>query len=157
MKIFYPKNTLRAAMEAAEPLMANTALGRAETGLASIRAECLAHLDALLATLDALDRSGDPPNARLGLAYETSRRLIGLGAVTGYPQIDRAARGLCDVADSLMSRGAGAWAPVAAHIDALKLMRHHPLPASAVQHLLTGIEALKTKFVLAAATDAVRP
>lgn len=156
MKIFHPKNTLRAAMEAAEPMLANTALGRAETGLASIKTECLAHMDTLIARLIELDRCHDASNAKLTLAYESARRLIGLGAVTGYPQIDHAARGLCDVADGLISRGSGAWAPIAAHIDALNLMRHHQLPAGAVQHLLTSLETLKRKFAQAEATEAAR-
>lgn len=156
MKIFYPKNTLRVAMEAADPLLANTALGRAETGIASIKAECLSHMDALIARLVELDRSRDASSAKLMLAYEAARRMIGLGAVTGYPQIDHAASGLCDVADGLMSRGSEVWAPIAAHIDALNLMRQHELPAVAVQQLLTSLETLKHKFAQAAATDSAR-
>ena len=150
MKVFYPKNALRAALASSEPLLANKALGRAETGLAGIKSECLAHLDKLLMELDRLPASGDDKRLGIRNAYDLARRMIGLGAVTGYPQIDQAARSMCDVADGVLNRAVIDWAPIRAHIDARKLMRHYDLPPVATGHMLASLDTLRVKFALSA-------
>ncbi len=151
MKIYHPKNTLRQALIDAEPMLAQTALGRAETGLRSIRAECLAHLDELMKDLDPAPHGGGDPAARVAHAYERARRMIGLGAVTDYPQLDIAARSLCDVADGILARAQPDWAPIRAHIDAMQLMRLHPLPPEATRELLDSLDALRARFGFSAA------
>lgn len=146
MKTYYPKNTLREALIAAEPMLAQTGLGRAETALRSIKDECLAHLDELLRDMDPTpDGRGDAVE-RLRHAYERARRMIGLGAVTDYPQLDTAARSLCDVADGILSRSQPDWAPIRAHIDAMLLMRQHALPPEATRELLASLETLRARF-----------
>lgn len=151
MKIYHPKNTLREALVAAEPMLAQTALGRAETGLRSIRAECLAHLDELMSDLDPAPQSGGDISSRVRHAYERARRIIGLGAVTDYPQLDRAALSLCEVADGTLSHPQPDWAPIRAHIDAMRLMRAHELPAEATRELLASLETLRARFGFASA------
>jgi hypothetical protein len=151
MKIYHPKNTLRDALVAAEPMLAQTALGRAETGLRSIRAECLAHLDELMKDLDPAPQGGGDTASRVRHAYERARRIIGLGAVTDYPQLDLAARSLCDVADGILSRPQPDWAPIRAHIDAMLLMRLHPLPPEATRELLASLDKLRARFGFASA------
>lgn len=150
MKIFYPKNTLAIAMKAAEPMLAQTALGRAETGLAAIRSQCLAQLDELLAELDAPADAGVDVRGRLKRTYDASRRIIGLGHVAGFPQIDMGALSLCDVADGILAREQVDWAPIAAHIDAMRLMRHPDLPNSAITMLLESLDTLRERFSFAA-------
>lgn len=146
MKIYYPKNTLAVAMKEAEPLMAQTALGRAETGLAAIRNQCLAQLDELLALLVGLP--GDVPDMRdrLRQGYHVSRRIIGLGHVAGFPHVDMAALSLCDVVDGLLTRNIADWAPVEAHVDAMRLMRHPDLPEQSITMLLSSLDDLRARF-----------
>jgi hypothetical protein len=146
MKIFYPKNTLSAALKAAEPLMANTAIGRAETGLAAIRGQCLAQLDELLASLVALPAQAPDVRVRLKQAYHVSRRIIGLGHVAGFPQVDMAALNLCDVADGLITRNLCEWPPIEAHIDAMRLLRHADIPEAAIAMLLSSLHELRARF-----------
>lgn len=146
MKIFYPKNTLSAALKAAEPLMAQTALGRAETGLAAIRNQCLVQLDELLALLFAAPAEPQDQQARLRNVYHLSRRIIGLGHVAGFPHIDLAALNLCDVVDGLITRNHYDWAPVGAHIDAMRLLRHPDLPERAITVLLSSLDELRVRF-----------
>jgi hypothetical protein len=150
MKIYHPKNTLREALVAAEPMLAQTALGRAETGLRSIKAECLAHLDELMNDLDPAPQGADVAG-RVRHAYERARRIIGLGAVTDYPQLDRAALSLCEVADGILSHSQPDWAPIRAHIDAMRLMRAHELSADATRELLASLETLRARFGFASA------
>lgn len=151
MKIYYPKNTLAAAMKAAEPLMAQTALGRAETGLAAIRGQCLAQLDEMLVELAAVAGTTPDVRERLKRGYHLSRRIIGLGHVAGYPHVDMAALSLCDVADGLIARNIVDWAPVEAHVDAMRLMRHPDLPEQAIQMLLSSLDELRARFSCASA------
>lgn len=146
MKIYYPKNTLAAAMKAAEPLMAHTALGRAATGLAAIRNQCLAQLDELLALLVALPGDVTDMHDRLRQGYHLSRRIIGLGHVAGFPQVDMAALSLCDVIDGLLARNIADWAPVEAHVDAMRLMRHPDLPEQSIAMLLSSLDDLRVRF-----------
>jgi hypothetical protein len=150
MKIYHPKNTLREALVAAEPMLAQTALGRAETGLRSIRAECLVHLDELMNDMDPAPHGGDVAG-RVRHAYERARRIIGLGAVTDYPQLDSAALSLCEVADGILSHPQPDWAPIRAHIDAMRLMRAHELSAEATRELLASLETLRARFGFASA------
>jgi hypothetical protein len=151
MKIYYPKNTLATAMKAAEPLMAQTALGRAETGLAAIRDQCLAQLDEMLATLVGLASATPDVRERLKRVYHLSRRIIGLGHVAGFPHIDMAALSLCDVADGLIARDIADWAPIEAHVDAMRLMRNPDLPEQASKMLLSSLDNLRTRFGCASA------
>lgn len=150
MKVYYPKNTLAAAMKAAEPQMAQTALGRAESGLATIRDQCLEQLDEMLASLSALAVAAPDVRERLKQGYQLSRRIIGLGHVAGFPKIDAAALGLCDVADGLIARNIADWAPVEAHIGAMRLMRRPDLPEQAAEVLLSGLDALRVRFACGA-------
>lgn len=146
MKTYYPKNTLAEALQAAEPMLAQTALAQAEAGLANIRDECVAHLDGLQAQLESLKGKTEGARERVRSAYELSRQIIGLGQVVGVPQLDDAARGLCDVADGIMHREAADWAPVEAHIDAMRLMRHPSLDQGGVSILLESLNGLRRKF-----------
>lgn len=154
MKIYYPKNTLSMAMKEAEPLMAQTALGRAATGLAAIRDQCLAQLDELLALLVALPAEAPEMRDRLRQGYHLSRRIIGLGHVAGFPHVDMVALSLCDVLDGLLTRNIADWAPVEAHIDAMRLMRHPDLPETSATMLLASLDALRARFSCAGAAPA---
>lgn len=144
MKITYAKNRLRDALDAAAPVMAQTSLNRANDLLAEMQDDCLKHLDGLIAEFPS--GPGADPAASIRKAYDTARRMIGVGTVAKLPEIDIAARSLCDAADGLMHRQKTDWEPVRVHIDAIHLMRRPDMPEVARQQLLVGLEALRGRF-----------
>jgi len=110
MKITYVKNRLRAALDEASPVMAQTSLDRAEAMLAEMGDDCRKRLDELLAMFPA-GLSGDADAMRLQVrsVYDTARRMVGVGTVAGLPEIDVVARSLCDAADGLLLRDRLEW------------------------------------------------
>jgi hypothetical protein len=151
MKTIYVENLLRAAMDSALPQMAQTAIGRAETNLASIVSECLSYLDALFVQFPG-EVSGDPALRlqQMREAYNTSRRMIGVAHASGFPDVDVAAKSLCDVADALLTIGSTNWDPIGLHIQTMRLLRNLELASEERSRLLAGLEDLKKRFYRAA-------
>lgn len=146
MKTHYPRNTMAAALKAADPMSAQMALEQAEAGLVAIRDECVTYLDDLQAQLECLGATVADVRERLKCAYGLSRKVIGVGYVVGLPQIDSAAQSLCDVADCILQSGNLDWAPVSAHIGVMRLVRQPGMDAGSVDVLLSGLGDLRRKF-----------
>lgn len=154
MKITYAKNRLGEALVNATPVMAHTAIATAESMLAAIENECLAQLDTLLA--EFISAPSSDPDMRAGQirdAYDTSRRMIGVGTAARLPALDVAAKSLCDVADGLAVRSLADWAPVRVHIDTMRLLRQPNLPERAISQLLAGLESVRTRFTVGTAAE----
>jgi hypothetical protein len=147
MKITYAKNTLRDALDSAPPMMAAMAVKQAEALLSEIENDCLARLDALLGSFPA-GLSGDENAQRTQISevYDVARRMIGVGTVAKIPEMDIAARSLCDMADGLLVRGKLDWEPLRVHISTMHLLRRSELPQPAKQQLLVALEGLRAKF-----------
>jgi hypothetical protein len=147
MKITYVKNRLRAALDEASPVMAQTSLDRAEAMLAEIGEDCRKRVDELLAAFPA-GLSGDAAQMREQVrgVYETARRMVGVGTVAGLPEIDVVARSMCDAADGLLLRDKLEWDPQRVHISTMTLLRRTDLPDAAKQQLLASLEVLRGKY-----------
>lgn len=150
MKITYVKNRLRAALDEASPVMAQTSLDRAEAMLVEMGDDCRKRVDELLAMFPAgLSGDADAMRAQVRSVYETARRLVGVGTVAGLPEIDVVARSLCDAADGLLSRDRLEWEPIRVHISTMTLLRRADLPDAAKQQLLASLEVLRGKYIAA--------
>ncbi len=148
MKITYVKNRLRAALDEASPVMAQTSLDRAEAMLAEMGDDCRKRLDELLAMFPSgLSGDADAMRAQVRSVYETARRMVGVGTVAGLPEIDVVARSLCDAADGLLLRDRLEWEPLRVHISTMTLLRRTDLPDVAKQQLLASLEVLRAKYV----------
>ena len=153
MKITYVKNRLREALDDAPPMMAATAVKQAEKLLTEMEQECLARLDELLAAFPAgLYGDADATSIQIRAVYENARRMIGVGTVAKIPEIDVAARSLCDVADGLLTRGKYDWEPLRVHIATMQLLRRPDVPGPAKGQLLVALETVRARF--AAGQDA---
>lgn len=149
MKITYTKNRLRAALDEASPVMAQTSLDRAEAMLAEIGDDCRKRIDELLVLFPA-GLSGDAIAMREQVrgVYDTARRMVGVGTVAGMPEIDVVARSLCDAADGLLLRDRLEWEPLRVHISTLTLLRKTEMPDAAKRQLLAGLEVLRGKYAV---------
>lgn len=147
MKITYAKNRLRDAIDSAPPMMAATAVKQAEALLGEMEQECLARLDVLLAAFpQGLSGDEDARSAQMREVYDTSRRMIGVATVAGIPEMDIAARSLCEVADALLVRQKTDWEPLRVHISTMHLLRRSDIPDPAKGQLLVALESLRTKI-----------
>jgi hypothetical protein len=153
MKITYAKNRLGEALADAPPVMAQTAIAQAEKMVAAIEGQCLEQLDVLLAELQLEAPAGADAGIQIRNAYDTSRRMIGIGTAARYPAMDVAAKSLCEVADGLMVRGQTDWAPIRVHIDTMRLLRQPGMPEAASAQLLLGLESVRSRFALKAPAD----
>jgi hypothetical protein len=154
MKITYAKNRLRDAIDSAPPMMAATAVKQAEALLGEMEQECLARLDVLLAAFpQGLSGDEDARSAQMREVYDTSRRMIGVATVAGIPEMDIAARSLCEVADALLVRQKTDWEPLRVHISTMHLLRRSDIPDPAKGQLLVALESLRTKIAPATASQ----
>jgi hypothetical protein len=124
----------------------------AESGLRSIAGDCLAAVDRDLAALaEQAAMLGDPPDREtLGRIYEIALRLVGPASVAGLQKMDRAAYGLCDLVDRMMTSGHAALEPVQVHLQALALLRQQngALPADAADSIVAGLMKVREKYAL---------
>jgi len=154
VKITYAKNRLRDAIDSAPPMMAATAVKQAEALLGEMEQECLARLDVLLAAFpQGLSGDEDARSAQMREVYDTSRRMIGVATVAGIPEMDIAARSLCEVADALLVRQKTDWEPLRVHISTMHLLRRSDIPDPAKGQLLVALESLRTKIAPATASQ----
>ena len=154
MKITYAKNRLRDAIDSAPPMMAATAVKQAEALLGEMEQECLARLDVLLAAFpQGLSGDEGARSAQMREVYDTSRRMIGVATVAGIPEMDIAARSLCEVADALLVRQKTDWEPLRVHISTMHLLRRSDIPDPAKGQLLVALESLRTKIAPATASQ----
>ena len=154
MKITYAKNRLRDAIDSAPPMMAATAVKQAEALLGEMEQECLTRLDVLLAAFpQGLSGDEDARSAQMREAYDTSRRMIGVATVAGIPEMDIAARSLCEVTDALLVRQKTDWEPLRVHISTMHLLRRSDIPDPAKGQLLVALESLRTKIAPATASQ----
>jgi hypothetical protein len=154
MKITYAKNTLGEALAAAPAQMAKTALVRAEDMLAKITDDCIARIDVLLAEFPrSVGRDTAEITRHIYEAYETSRKMIGIGTIAGLPEMDTVATSLCDVADGLMIRGLTDWEPLRVHVDVMDLMRRADLPPAGKQQLIASLGSVRERFAYPPAAD----
>lgn len=154
MKITYAKNRLRDAIDSAPPMMAATAVKQAEALLGEMEQECLTRLDVLLAAFpQGLSGDEDARSAQMREVYDTSRRMIGVATVAGIPEMDIAARSLCEVTDALLVRQKTDWEPLRVHISTMHLLRRSDIPDPAKGQLLVALESLRTKIAPATASQ----
>lgn len=148
LRRYFPSNQLSIALAKAPPRTVRECLNQANENLRHISAACLAHLDTgldlLEATMAEWPGSADPDYLQ-GL-YQQSLRLIGTGTVAGLPEIDRAARSLCDVLDGLITRGLWEKGPVEVHIASLRLLRSPQSLGAGVDAILEGLHHVRKRF-----------
>ncbi|MEQ1781445.1 MAG: hypothetical protein ABMA14_08800 [Hyphomonadaceae bacterium] len=156
MKITYAKNSLGEALAAAPAQMAHTALVRAEDMLAQISNDCIERIDVLLAEFPRnVGNDVAEITRHIYEAYETGRKMIGIGTIAGMPEMDTVATSLCDVADGLMIRGLTDWEPLRVHVAVMDLMRRADLPPAGKQQLIASLGSVRQRFASPPAADSV--
>lgn len=137
-------NTLSEISRTPGGLDVREAVARANANLETIRGDCVANMDAALATLENCYRRGAYKSAPSRMRmYRTCYKLIGIADVAGYPAVDRAAYSLCDLLDRIEEAGPWEKEAVTVHMRALRLLRQSPgeVAHGAILEGLAGIIA----------------
>lgn len=119
------KNRLAAVVRTPGGKTVAEAVHAAETGLESIKDECLDALDATLADMSRLAAAMKtaPSRADIDQLYGYSNDLIGVAGVFSLNAVGDAAYSLCELLDGLIETATWNWPAVEVHLNGLKLLR----------------------------------
>jgi len=151
LKFFFPKNRLADALHNASPRSVKECLKQADENLRQISGACLDHVDGALGALQKTASlwPDKPDPDYLASLYDFSVRLIGVASVAGLPDLDSAAKSLCDVLDGLMVRKQWDRDPVDVHVKAMHLLRTPSAIPGGPSVLLDGLLRVRKRFVVA--------
>ncbi len=122
-KVYFPTIPLQEMITRPGGITREQALEAATTNVRAISGEGDTSIEAAIQALEAIIGA-----ARAGLSAQQLRvilsqgdQIVTLAGTFGYEALDRATRGLCDIADGLLQAGMGDVAPVAVHVRAMRL------------------------------------
>ncbi len=123
-KVYFPKIKLQEMLLRPGGIARDEAIGgaieqlRAESGESNTVIE-----DAIAAIAGIADsaRGNVLPEQDMKKILEQADQIVNLAGTFGYDYLDRAARGLCDMADGLVRTGCTDAAPIHVHVMALRL------------------------------------
>jgi hypothetical protein len=119
------KNRLAAVVRMPGGKTIAEAVAGAEARLEDIKNDCMATLDAILATMAALiaNPSDAAPEALAAGLYELSNDVVGIAGLAGLDDMSKAAYSFCDLLDVFTDQGGWNVAAVEVHMNGLKLLR----------------------------------
>jgi hypothetical protein len=130
--IFFPKIRFTELVSRAGGVPRDLAVEAAQKSLESMRGpsdrEIIKSIARMEAIVSAPADSGKFSPHQLGEILRAADQVVTLAGLFGYQDLDTAARSLCDVADGLVGAGMGDKAPVAVHVQALRLMAPSATP-----------------------------
>jgi hypothetical protein len=154
-KFFKPVNRLAGALQDGTNRTLREGIRAADRNLTYIAGDCLQHVEEAIARLEQLiaDWPADGGSDRLQEFYGISLSIIGVASVVDLPQIDVAAKSLCDVLDGMITRGIEFREPVAVHVGAMRLLRNITNPTDS-QHVIDGLLKVRKRFAFDPLVDA---
>jgi hypothetical protein len=155
LKVFHPPNRLALALHAAAPRSVRRGLAEAEANLKTLAGECAAHVDRELTALEAaiLEWPEEIDDTYAERLYQPGVRIIGAADVAGMPQVDSAARSMCDVLDGQWTRRVWVRDAIAVHINAMRLMTQLKDPGKEADLILAGLLDVRRKYALPQPAD----
>lgn len=131
---------------------------RVETALRLVSrdADTLERFDVLLLDLETVTApaGGDWTRARTQAACDIARRFIGTASQAGLPDLDAAARSLCQVANDMIACDRHEPEPIRAHAEAMRLLRLPEALGRNLPELLDGLRLVREGFMGPAARQA---
>ena len=122
-KIYFPKIRLAEKVSAPGGMTRDDAVSAAVQNVQSISGEGDAVMTASIQAIEklVLQCGGKLDAAVLDAILTHSDQVITLSGTFGYDHLDRAARSLCDTIECLAAAKSSELAPVAVHVDAMRL------------------------------------
>jgi hypothetical protein len=124
VRTFFPKTRLSELASRPGGISRADAIEGAMKGIESTRAEGDAVVTKSIADIDALLRtakSGKLPLDSLNSVLKQADQIVTISGTFGYWSLDKVARSLCDLTDGLINSEQCDLAPVAVHVQSLRL------------------------------------
>jgi hypothetical protein len=124
-KIYFPKTRLAELAARAGGIGRDQAVEGALESLQAMRGESDRKIANAVAELEAVvlnARSGQISAEEISLVLRRSDLIVTLAGTFDYEALERAAKSLCDVADGLVRAGLFHSAPIAVHVQSMKLL-----------------------------------
>jgi hypothetical protein len=129
------------------------AVAAAEANLETIRDDCVAAVDAILAAMTELSAvlKAVPTPENQSKLYDLADEMIGVAAIANLPAVGTAAFSVCELVDAFAERQAWNWDAVAVHLNGLKLLRAmgDQIDEAAREQVLDGLRAVVRRVGLA--------
>jgi hypothetical protein len=147
VKFFESKNYLGKAMRQPGGTTARGAIKDAKRNLDTIRAECIAEVDAKLAAIHQQFGQAEekPDDAALDELYRLCNGIVGLAGVFEMNELGEAAYCLCELVDRLKPAAHWDWPAVQVHLSGLRVLRRATPGAPENQAVLTGLRQLTAR------------
>ena len=147
-KVYFPKIRLAEIVAASGGVSREDAVAAAVQNVQAISGEGDAVMIASIQSLEEIiTEAGGRLNASaLDAILVHADQVITLAGTFGYDRLDRAARSLCDTIECLQSAGLSDIAPVAVHLDAMRLFspgKSAP-PGDAAEGILAELARVQT-------------
>lgn len=139
---FRPPNRLARLVQDRGGLMAKDAIAAAEVGVESLRENCMAELDEVLAEIERRFAPGPAREVEtFDTLYALTLRIIDVGTFVADAGVDQAAISLAALTDSCAEAGVWRWEAIDVHLHALRLLRSvgASLPPADRQSMLEGL------------------
>jgi hypothetical protein len=152
-KYITPPNLLAQALDLAGPQAAERAIEQAQENLSGMTDECRSRIKGLLREIDDIATIAQDGEFRVTLlsTYTLAVKVVGLGTPAGFPEMDIAAKSLCDVLDGLMvaDRPDPRFQTlVMVHTNTMRQLSDPARLGEAAAALLMGLSALRSRFAV---------
>jgi hypothetical protein len=147
---FFPPNRLADKLQKASPRTTQECLQKAGENLQQITGACANHAHEALSVLEAglAAWPGEPDNAYLESLYQMSMRIVGVASVAGLPDLDRAAKSLCDVVDGLIAKSLWERDPIEVHVAAMRLLKEPAALGGGAGAVVDGLLQVRKRFAV---------
>lgn len=147
------ENRLAKAVSTAGGMTIEDALEQAAQAVEHVREECMDALDAKIAEIDAVTKSGKADVARV---YALANEILNEAGVFGLSELSEAGRSLCELTSNCRDRASSDMEPIRVHVVAMKSLRRTEVAADTAMRsaVIEGLRALTAKFSASAARAA---
>ena len=147
---FFPPNRLADKLQKAPPRTVEECLKQAGANLETIAGACTNHVEEAFTQLEAgFGRwPSEPDFDYLDSIYQMSMRLVGTATVAGLPDMDRAAKSLCDVVDGLIAKSLWERGAVEVHVAAMRLLKEPAALGAGASAVVDGLLQVRKRFAV---------
>ncbi len=150
-KIVYPKTRLSELLEQPGGVDRDAAIAEATRAIETLREDCSEAIGQSIRAIEdvlARKKQGRLPAGATREILSHADRIVTLAGTYGLTNLDAVARALCDLIAFLESAGLNTAAPVAVHVQALRLVAPGaaPLPPEEIGHMLAELAKVLAHF-----------
>jgi hypothetical protein len=157
-KTFFPKTRLSQLAARPGGVTRDQAIANAAEAMEEMREECTGAIETAIAALEAIlyAARGRLSEEQMKDILRHADRVVTLAGTFGYGLLDTAVRSLCDVTDGMLPAQACDVAPIAVHVQAMRLMAPGSAKLSEAEagHVLGELSKVRAHLGIVSSADA---